>query len=330
MTTRTSAPDTDGGTAAAEETVAILAAGTGRWLGLHAGRLDSPAGRAELPVTPRVKALLQLALLCRCWQKAAPDDNALEPVLAVVEHAWRRPDFPHLLAHSPDSARPFGLIWAALAPAGSVTDARRGVLDRLSADGYLTPRRKSPYLHLGTRFYAELAGLGHELAPYGELYACSMLARAEDVPVAELDVCQVTDTVFYLSDYGFRDTCLDAEDRERALRVVERLTEHCVREDAWEYAAKLLLAQHCLGSDPLRTPSGTAALGMLAGARSPDGSLPGKTARGQAPGSAPPQQYFRWAYQPTLVTALTTLLLAYGRRPHPVPTTAPPTARRTR
>ncbi|MDF9807437.1 hypothetical protein HFP69_06965 [Streptomyces sp. ARC12] len=330
MTTRTSGPDADGGTTAAGETVATLAAGTGRWLGLHAGRLDSPAGRAELPVTPRVKALLQLALLCRCWRKAAPDDLALEPVLAVVEHAWRRPDFPRLLAHSPDSARPFGLIWAALAPAGAVTDARRGVLDRLSADGYLMPRRKSPYLHLGTRFYAELAGVGHELASYEELYACSMLARADRVPVAELDVCQVTDTVFYLSDYGFRDTGLDAEARERALRVVERLTDHCVREGAWEYAAKLLLARHCLGSDPLRTPSGTAALGMLAGARSPDGSIPGKTARGRAPASAAPQQYFRWAYQPTLVTALTTLLLTNGRHPHPVPTTAPPTARRTR
>ncbi|MEU2068212.1 DUF6895 family protein [Streptomyces anulatus] len=330
MTTRTSDPDAGGGTAAAEETVAILSEGTGRWLGLHAGRLDSPAGRAELPVTPRVKALLQLALLCRCWRKAAPDDLALAPVLAVVERAWRRPDFPRLLTHSPDSARPFGLIWAALAPTGADTDVRRGVLDRLAADGYLTPHRKSPYLHLGTRFYAELAGIGHELASYEELYACSMLARADGMPVAELDVCEVTDTVFYLSDYGFRDTGLDAEARERALRVVERLTDHCVREDAWEYAAKLLLARHCLGSDPLRTPSGTAALGMLAGVRTPDGSIPGKTARRRAPASAAPQQYFRWAYQPTLVTALTTLLLTNGRRPHPMPTTAPPTARRTR
>ncbi|MFG3404993.1 DUF6895 family protein [Streptomyces sp. NPDC048142] len=330
MTTRTSAPDTNNGAAVAERTLAILSTDTGRWLGLHAGRLDSPAGRAELPVTPRVKALLQLALLCRCWQKAAPDDIALEPVLAVVEHAWRRPDFPRLLAHSPDSARPFGLIWAALAPTGAATDARRDLLGRLSADGYLTPRRKSPYLHLGTRFYADLAGLGHELASYEKLYANSMLARADGVPVTELDVCQVTDTVFHLSDYGFRDTGLNTEARERALRVVERLTDHCVGENAWEYAAKLLLAQHCLGSDPLRTPSGTAALAMLAGARSPDGSIPGKTARGRAPASAGPQQYFRWAYQPTLVTALTTLLLVNGRHPQPVPTTAPPTARRTR
>ncbi|MFI6139106.1 DUF6895 family protein [Streptomyces griseus] len=330
MTTRTSAPDTSGGTAAAEETVAILSTGTRRWLGLHAGRLDSPAGRAELPVTPRVKALLQLALLCRCWRKATPDDPALEPVRAVVEHAWRQPDFPRLLAHSPGSARPFALVWAALAPDAAATGARREVLERLAADGYLTPRRKSPYLHLGTRFYAELAGLGHELASYEELYADSVLARADGVPAAELDVCQVTDTVFYLSDYGFRATGLDTRARQRALRVVERLTDHCVREDAWEYAAKLLLAQHCLGSDPLRTPSGTAALGMLAGAASPDGSIPGKTARGRAPASATPQVYFRWAYQPTLVTALTTLLLTADRRPHPVPTTASPTARRTR
>ncbi|MFJ3597398.1 DUF6895 family protein [Streptomyces sp. NPDC090126] len=330
MSTRAPALDPDRRTAAAEETVAGLAASTGRWLGLHAGRLDSASGRAELPVTPRVKALLQLALLCRCWLKAAPDDIAARPVLAVVERAWRRPEMPRLLAHTPGSARPFGLIWAALAPAGTVPEARREMLDRLSAEGYLLPRRKSPYLHLGTRFYAELAGVEHELASYEELWACSLLARADDMTAAELDVCQVTDTVFYLSDYGFRGTGLDAEARERALGVLERLADHCVREGAWEYGAKLLLAQHCLGSDPLRTPSGTAVLGMLVEARSPDGSIPGKTAQRRAPASAAPQEYFRWAYQSTLVTALTTLLLTNSRRTRPTPTLASPTARRTR
>ncbi|KJY35855.1 hypothetical protein VR45_13190, partial [Streptomyces sp. NRRL S-495] len=79
------------------------------------GFLDEPAGRAELPVTPRVKALLQLALLYRCWAKATgatgateaeypappartrPEDPDLAAVAATVEQVWRSPAHPPLL-----------------------------------------------------------------------------------------------------------------------------------------------------------------------------------------------------------------------------------------
>ncbi len=108
------------------------------------------------------------------------------------------------MAGDPVNARPFQLVWAALARPGS-GEWRHGALEGLTAQGYLTPGRKPPYLHLGTRFYADLAGVGHRLGSYQELYAASVLARAGGSPVEGLDVCEVTDTVFYLSDYGFGD-----------------------------------------------------------------------------------------------------------------------------
>ncbi|MFF6860115.1 DUF6895 family protein, partial [Streptomyces bacillaris] len=40
------------------------------------------------------------------------------------------------------------------------------------------------------------------MASYQELYAASVAARSGGLPVEGLDVCEVTDTVFYLSDYG--------------------------------------------------------------------------------------------------------------------------------
>ncbi|WP_329275800.1 DUF6895 family protein [Streptomyces sp. NBC_00691] len=296
-----------------DEAVASLSMGTRHWIARHAGYLDSPAGHAELPVTPRVKALLQLALLCRYWGASAPAEPALREASSIVERAWQRPDFPRLLTLDGRYARQFELMYAALAPAGTVTGAPRAVLARLEDDGYLAPRRKAPYLHLEARFYADLAGAEHAFATYDELYAASLPARAATLPVADLDACVVTHTVFYLSDFGLRDTGLSDEAREQALQVVERLTHHCLGLGEWDLVGKLVLAQYCLGADPLGTPSGAAGIRMLAEVQAPDGAIPGKSVVRRAPADATPVQYFRRSYQATLVTALTTLVVGSGR-----------------
>jgi hypothetical protein len=296
-----------------DETVTSLSAGAREWIRLHAACLDSPAGHAELPATPRVKALLQLAMLRRYWEKAAPADPALSEVTRTVRQALERPDFLRLLTLDPRYARQFELMYAALAPAGPRTDTPRTVLARLTADGYLAPRRKSPYLHLEARFYADVAGADHRFASYRELYAASLLPLAGTLPVADVDVCMVTHTVFHLSDFGFRDPGLTEEEREHALRVVERLTDHCVRLGEWDLIGKLVLAQHCLGADPLRTPSGADGLRMLASVQSAEGAIPGPSAGRRAPADAAPLEFFRKSYQATLVTALATLIVTSAR-----------------
>jgi hypothetical protein len=319
----------DGGPySGAEAAARQLAAGALGWLHDHAPYLDTPAARAELPPVPRLKALLQLALLCRVWSRVAPGDPALADTAAVVRQAWERPEMPRLLALDPAYARPLQLMYVALAPEGTRTAEPRSTLAKLSADGYLTPRRKPPYLHLETRFYAELAGAEHRLASYRELWAASRPARAAALPVAEpdvagLDVCEVTHTVFYLSDFGTRDPGLTGGERGALLRVVDRLTAHCVRGGEWDLAGKLVLAQHCLGADPVRTESGAAALRMLSAVQAPGGAIPGKSAAERAGAGATPVEFFRRSYQSTLVTALATLIVTGEGRPVPEPGPAP-------
>ncbi|MFJ8082364.1 DUF6895 family protein [Streptomyces sp. NPDC096205] len=296
-----------------DEAVTSLSAGAREWIRLHAAYLDSPAAHAELPVTPRVKALLQLATLRRQWERCAPGDPALAEVASVVEQAWRRPDFPRLLTLEARYAPQFELMYAALAPDGVPEDAPRAVLTRLASSGYLTPGRKPPFLHLEARFYADLAGAEHRFASYRELYEASPLPPAATLPVADLDGCRVAHTLFYLSDFGTRDPGLTEDERDRALRVVERLTDHFVRLDDWDIAAKLVLAQCCLGADPRRTPSGAAGLRMLASAQAADGSMPGRCAAERAPADATPVEYFRKAYKVTLIVALMTLTVTSGR-----------------
>ncbi len=288
-----------------------LSANASHWIRLNSAYLDSTAARAELPVTPRMKALLQLALLRRFWARVRPEDPGLREVTAVVERVWRGPDFTRLIDADPASARQYGLMYGALAPEGLTEGPHRAVLARLAADGYLAPRAKSPYLRLETRYHADLAGVSHRIEPYRDLYESSLLARCSDAtPAAALDACNVTHTLFYLGDFGFGDPGLTGDERERALAVVCRLTDRCVARDEWELAGKLVLAQFCLGADPARTPSGAAGLALLARVQLPGGAIPGRSPADRAEESTTTVEFFRKVYQATLVTALASLIIS--------------------
>ncbi|WP_406208190.1 hypothetical protein OH807_36340 [Kitasatospora sp. NBC_01560] len=289
---------------------------------LHSGFLDSPSGRAELPPTPRVKALLQLALLSRSWARIAPADPGLAEIAGTVGQVWRDPGFVPLLAGEPRYAWQFRLAYGALAPAGLTDGPHRTVLAELTAGGPLAPRRQSAFGSLETRYYADLAGLRHRLRSYRELYEEGRLARHGDgAPVDDLDVCDVTHTVFHLTDFGFRtpdpgdpdSLVLTGPALEHARDRVCRLTEATVRRGEWDLTGKLVLAQHCLGLDPLRTRSGAAGLRMLAEVQAPGGAIPGRSPGDRADTAPTTVEYFRKAYQSTLVTALATLTVLHGR-----------------
>jgi hypothetical protein len=311
MSTPSAGPDT--GASAAddeiEEAVRTLAQGSRQWIRRNAGYLDSPEGLAALPLTPRVKALLQLALLCRVWARTFPRDPALAETLAVVEHAYQRPEFPHAEALDPRYSRPLRLMYGALAPAGAGAETRAAVLNGLQAEDFLTVRPESPYLHLEVRFFADIAGVEHALASRAELYAASELARADAADVSGLDSCNITHTVLYLSEFGLRDPGLTEAQREHSARVLQPLTDHRVRCGDWDAVGKLLLAQHSLGLDPLRTESGRSGVRLLARIQHPDGAIPGKSAAEHAVAADTPERFFRLSYQTTLVTLMSMLVL---------------------
>ena len=291
-----------------------ITAGVLRWIGANAAFLDSASARAELPVTPRVKAVLQLGLLCHHWARVRPGDDDLGAVVATVHRMCRHPDFPQEIAAHPRLAQPFGLMYAALAPAGVDDDLRVSTLARLAAGGFLSPRGKTAYYCLATRYYADLAGVEHDIGPYPELYKSSPLGRKEaEQEVAGLDVCKITHTVFYLSDFGFRATGLTDPEQDRALRIVRDLTDYCVQHYRWDFAAKLILAQYCLGGDPVRTPSARAGICQIAGVQVAGGAIPGRSLAEQVPESAVPLEFFRKSYQTTITTALMSLIVSAGR-----------------
>jgi len=291
-----------------------LSAGAFRWIRDNLEFFD-PASAPELPATQRVQAALEVALLCLAWGRHRPENDGLGDVTAFVREIWQRPEFPQLVAAHPSYAQRYGLVYGALAPAGMTNGSHRAVLARLAADGYLASCGKSPYLRLETRYYADLAGVGHEIESYAELYASGILAKLKTpLSITENDAYEITHTIFYLSDFGSRDARLARDDRERVHRIVCLLTDHFVQRDQWDLVGEFILAQFCLGGNPLETPSGVAGIERLQEVQLPDGAIPGATAKRRPEKSATAAEFFQEAYHTTLVTGLATLMIASGCR----------------
>ncbi|MEV7372260.1 hypothetical protein AB0O51_15415 [Streptomyces sp. NPDC090301] len=299
-----------------------LSAGALDWLGANLDHFDpfSTAAGSETRSTPqgRAKAALELGLLCH--RAARPDDTAPDPLggaAALVRKLWQDPDLPRLFDGSPAYASTYRLVYAALAPDGIDDTQCREALARLDPD-FLSPGGKSPYLRIEIRYYADKAGVRHTIEPYAALLPRSpLLAHRADGPalaagtargaVPPLTVPQayaLTHTAFYLGDFGRAEPRIAGADLDHARDLTHRMLLHCVAHELWDLAAELVLTQFVLGEDPLRTPSGAAAVECLAHAQRADGAIPGRSAELRAGPRATAGEFFRKAYHTTLVTAL--------------------------
>jgi hypothetical protein len=289
-----------------------LSAGALDWLGRNLAFFNPYSADSRASRHLKVKAALELALLCHCWARLRPGDDQLGEATELIRMLWQRPDFPQLIAAAqPDYARQYGLIYGALAPAGIDGALCRATLAELAEAGHLEPRGKSPYLRIETRYYADKAGLGHGIEPYEELIGQSVLVRPPAaLPMTNADAYAITHTSFYLSDFGFRDLGLARGSRESAQRLVARMLAYCARADRWDLACELVLTQFCLGEDPCRTPSGTAGLQSLVQAQAPDGAIPGRSKAQVPAAAAPASESFLRAYHTTLVTALMAVIVS--------------------
>ncbi|WP_182888059.1 DUF6895 family protein [Microbispora sp. H10885] len=291
-----------------------LSAGARRWISDNLEYLDP--SYSGLPVTPKVKACLELAQLCAIWTRLRPDDEDLAKVAATVRKIWHDPDFPRQLTAMPRYYRAYGLAFGALAPPG-LTDGRHwAVLGELAPGGFFPLYGRSPHVRLETRYYAERAGLRHDFPSYRELYESTLLADwTTTYPVDIEDAYVITHILFHLSDFGARDPGFTDDERRRIFQVLDELTTHFVEIDYWDLVGEFLLSQSLVGEDPTRTRSGLAAIRNLLEAQLPSGAIPGRYAAQRPPESASAVEVFRKAYHTTLVTAMATMItLSASRR----------------
>ncbi len=305
-----------------------LSCGALGWLERNLDHFDPFSAGARSATYSTAKAALELALLCHCAARTEDVPGALSGATALVRKLWQDPAFPQLFDDTPAYASTYGLIYAALAPAGVDDTQCRAVLARLSP-GLFSPHGKSPYRRIEIRYYADKAGVRHGMETFAELLPRSPLvalcaagpddamshdsASQDPAPLTTSQAYALTHTGFYLGDFGRTAPGAAGGALAHAHALVSRMLRHCVAHDRWDLAAELVLTQFILGSEPLDTPSGAAAVECLVRAQRPDGAVPGRSAALRASPSAPAGEFFGKAYHTTLVTALMALIVLSPR-----------------
>jgi hypothetical protein len=256
------------------------------------------------------KATIELALLNHFWARSRPADRRLEEVSRLLSEVWRDPGFREQIFALPHHAYVSELAYAGLAPAGARVTPGEPPRTPPRHEHADLPAEHLAFLRLEARYYADLAGIAQSAVPYSELYQPTVLgSRVSVSDISDDDAYLVTHIAFYLGDFGARVPPLSLGDVDHAAAVVAGLLERCVRcGHNWDLASELVLAQYCLGRDPLRTRGGRDAIVGLAATQLADGSLPGRTPARQ-PGLPTPDG-FRYRYHPTLVATLMAALVS--------------------
>jgi hypothetical protein len=279
-----------------------LLAGTLRWLG------------SNLHFFPEnMQATFELAILCRCWARSRPADVRLDEASSLLRDLWQQPWFQEKIIAHPVHAYLYELLYAALAPAGVQVQTAGIPRTRPRHESAKLPAEHLAYLRLEARYYSDLAGIAQDAAPYPELYKSTILGYVRDAhEVPEDGAYLAAHIAFYLGDFGQRVPPLDPGDLDHAAAVAADLLERCVRSGHnWDLASELVLAQFCLGGDPLRTTVGQSAITALAAAQLADGSLP-RRSPDQSQGSSAAES-FRKRYHPTLAATLMAALVPARR-----------------
>jgi hypothetical protein len=298
-----------GAPAPARDSLGALGEGALDWLGRNLEFFDPFSPSSPLPEQRRVKAALELAIVCHIWEKMKPATDVLDEARALLRSIWLRPELPQLIDTYGDRyANTQRLVYAALAPAGVRDDLREAVLARVRADGYLYPLDKSLLLQLETRYYAEKAELEHGIASYRELAEQSMLAKPPAPPVSTGDAYTITHTAFYLSDYGYRNPDIPGDVREQAEQATLSILDASVPQELWDLSGELVITLACLGADPGATATGRAGIRCLELAQLDSGAVPGRSAARRVDPSTPRGEFFRRAYHTTLVAVLMFLI----------------------
>lgn len=311
MAARTSA-EAGGGTVAGN--LARLSAGALDWLRHNLGFFNPYSAGAQLSGYRKAKAALELRLLHYCWDGLHPADASLADVDDLIMTLWQLPDFQRLVTSRPDHPAYYALIYAAMAPAGIDYELRDATLAMLQAERYLSGAGQSPLMRLQTRYFADKAGVEHEIEPYEELIEQSILVKLPAGPVTIQQAYSITHASFFLSDYSRKSPGLDPGRLARAVQLADRMLNYCAGRDMWDLSAELVITLSCLGVDPVSSYSGAAAIRCLARAQLPSGAIPGRSAGQQADEpTSPADFFFGRAYHTTLMTALIPLIVARGR-----------------
>jgi hypothetical protein len=245
------------------------------------------------------KALLDLALLLAIRARTAPKDPANVAMFEHVRQQASSPAYTDLLASNKSLVNYYGLAYLAVRAMGAEC-AAGGVVRDIMRSGLPIRTARPPHRVLDVLFFARQLSMPVESPTTEEVLATTLLAVEPKVRlVTEQDQYAMAHTVFYATDFGWRDTAWPRPQRA-VQNVLSILLGRAVESGNVDLAAELCCACTCL-------PLESGGFGMeqfadlLAASVRADGSFPRYLRYSSATGAGPD---WREAHHATVVVAL--------------------------
>jgi Domain of unknown function (DUF6895) len=294
------------------DSAALLGSGEGAldWIARNKAAFDPLPRDAGRPYELRIKALGELALLCRALAPHGRYARYVEPAVDLIVATWERPEYGEWLLHRPVL---LPLYLATYETLRSRRDAQPefAMIQAILADAYPFSSEQWPFQHLELRFRLDSLGLPHHLPSYDALYRETALSKHLSTSlVSDSDCYSITHTIFYLMDPLFpHPSAIPDGDLPEIRALVGELLGLCVLEGNWDLVLELLICAAYLGEIPRDLiHAGTAA---LVEAQLADGRIPAS----QHPEARHNTDAGNWSesfssdYHPTLLWAEATVTL---------------------
>jgi hypothetical protein len=222
----------------------------------------------------RVKASLELAVMCWLAAETGIRDARLHVCLDPLGDAWRRPELHERMLRRPGRIRLYLMLYLALQRCGRAGPELMPAVGRILDAGYATAVEEVPFRTLDLRYMLDLAGLPAPVPAIRDGYRQTLAARTDEmVDLTDYDLYCLTHALFYLTDFGRTPATAIAPDQLDALRYrVGLLLGTQVLAGNWDLTGELLIACDCLRHEPACR---AAAWRAFAAAQQPDGAIPG-------------------------------------------------------
>jgi hypothetical protein len=291
------------------------------WIEAHLSHFD-PFSQGLAPDEQAQTVLAELAWVCYLLRRRREfaHDPRLDRCLDLVESVYRHPHF-HEYAFRGDK-RFFDRhlqVWIALSSRGVEKLVSRDQLQKMIDAANVTVVELTPYHSLELRYLLEVGRFRHDLPSEADLFRQTFLGGNPKIVFAmDSDIYSITHTVYYLTDFGARNSpLLSGQERDRTLQLIDLLLGMMIHARQWDLVAELILSHRCL--DPTEVPMVRLGWEALLAHQDPEGAI-GSSACSPSklkelpPGKEGKRRLFTSCYHQTLVTVLAGYLGMGGAR----------------
>ncbi|WP_347553105.1 hypothetical protein ABFG93_21240 (plasmid) [Pseudalkalibacillus hwajinpoensis] len=197
-----------------------------------------------------LKSFAELTLvyaLLEEWNDLHIDNHLSKWRNFILKHCEEQ-SYAQMVRKSPRSAFLYLLPYLMLRSTGYRSTYYEDTLDYIQRWGYFESIELVPYRSLDLQYMCWKSGYFNHEPDWYKLYRSTVLGRFRSPLSLDNDAAySVTHTLFYLTDFGNRNTPIAASEIDHVTKLIEYLLIHYWRVGHWDLMGELLINLNCLG-----------------------------------------------------------------------------------